>query len=1301
MPIVKSAVKRGAALGPVGTLPDQPTPLDPTVLETFAAGFESQNTIVSAFTRGPSISGDRFNIDPNFDPLANIEGFEDFASSFAFTNSRADQLIVMERIKREQKNRETTAAAGALGYVAEFAGGTIDPIIFFPPLGAFRAAKGASVLKRGLEVGRVAFIGQTAAEIALQATQETRTVEESALNIAGGTFLSGVLGTAGAVFAKRMAAAKGGRITPREAFNETAATVERDLTPADGVPDVRDQGSLVIPEADLRADTGAAPPVERAGEAGAPGAAPDAPAAREADVPPQGARQVAAPETKPVDEAAIVDAFNSARWRDGTDGPKIAGIAEVSGENQKFVPGSDLALDKFLELRGYKFTENASASTVSIYKTVSKPSGLVDEFGDDIPLEFTVRVSDHSNVRREPDINIAPERHGLDLKEAFDQIDAARIREGADIEELISDGFVEGRDINFDPPEPGLTPKPEPLDIPEARPEGGSVGAASALPNRTEETMRSAFGIEKATAFLTPGMRTISSPFLATRRISQDLAENAVQFEKNALGIPSPVAVETLVKAHDFKMATTIEAFDRLYTRYLTGNAEGGRAARVAAQAREPRGSNRLSFKEFKVAVGKAMIRGDVHDIPEVQEMARIARRDGFDPLKDKAIAAGLLPEDLDVKTAPSYLSRIYNTEKIVARRDEFVDIVARWLKMRRDTVDIPALRKAEAEAAHVIQDGKRSKDLLDKRGNIRNFIKVRADRDDLELQAIAEEITGRIISTPAGRLPYDAHLGRNPNAPRGMGDKSRGALARRTFLIPDAMIEDFLEQDAEIVLKSYTRTMAPDVEIAARFDDVDMTPQLKEIETEAARASSLVEADREKFPTQLSREKARTRINKRKNQDIEDIQTMMDRLKGIHGRPDNPSGIGARAWRGAREVNLLSKLGGVFISSLPDVFRPVMVEGVTRVMRHAVVPLITNLKGLRMAKAEAKMLGAVSEMTLGTRLGSIADIGDDFGRFTIGERALGATAETFGLVTGIGPWNQFWKEVAGTVTMGRILTESRNWRAGTIKPFDSARLAEAGIDQSMAKRIADQFDKFGEERDGVMNAVTGAWTDRPAAEAMRNAMIREIDNAIVTPGIGDRPTWTTSTQAGRNVSQFKSFMFASQQQVMIAGAQRLRQGDLATLNGILLSVAAGTMVYYFKQLGSGRPVSDDPAVWLAEGIDRSGVAGVFFDVNNMAEKIGINVLPGGPTRSRYASRNLVGALLGPTAGLAEDVRQVVGNTIAGDIRSDSRALRRLLPYQNLFYIRSLLNIAEQNINESLGIPETRKRRKEPRSFRP
>jgi hypothetical protein len=99
------------------------------------------------------------------------------------------------------------------------------------------------------------------------------------------------------------------------------------------------------------------------------------------------------------------------------------------------------------------------------------------------------------------------------------------------------------------------------------------------------------------------------------------------------------------------------------------------------------------------------------------------------------------------------------------------------------------------------------------------------------------------------------------------------------------------------------------------------------------------------------------------------------------------------------------------------------------------------------------------------------------------------------------------------------------------------------------------------------------------------------------------------------------------------------------------------------------------------------------MEVNNMSEKmsrgtVGLSALTGKQV-GRYASRNLTGSMLGPAAGTFEDFARVTGSTISGEWnQTDSKIMKRLIPYNNIFYLRSVFDNAQKGIDERFGVPE-------------
>lgn len=1300
--------------------------------DTLPAAFRQINTVGSAADWAASQFSPRTLYDVDVaDPFANIAGYEDFASSFIGADTDADVRRIKTKIDRERADRETLGAAGGEGVVAALAAGLFDPVNLIP-IGGFlaKAGQGYSVL-RGLGAGmKGGLLAGVASEAVLYGTQETRTARESLWNVAESTLVVGVLGAAVPALANVVKGMKTG-----DALADVAKAVERDTT----VP---------------------------------------------------------------------------------------AGADPLS-------PG-------FLKM--------------------SEEQLLADVASDMVPA--------------------------------------------------------------------------------------GSTAGAKAVRDTTlaEETLKSALGIEKTVSFQDPLLRAATSPNVEVRRVMQELAESPLMYEKNALGIASPVAVETRMKMWQANLARGVKSLDDAFVKHRTGQGRGlGDVAKLGiADTFGTPAAGKLTYQQFREEVGRALRRGDQHAIPEVSEAAAALRREVFDPLKDRAIAAGLLPEDVKPETALSYLTRVYDVPKIVARRGEFEGRIVDWMRGYRETAGqrmaearakidtlTPKVERLEQELSAI--DGQRkatnpedagelqlskkawkearfdvagkerdlagTKKALDQATREFNKAKDRLERlspttiekddplvttlrdlrrgvpepmsltkwvrkigglseeggevraidakgvlnnksgthpDDAALRAweegffpgeerpdmntfmwalredangrskvyreadwevvayreylddFAEELDRRgiewrttedakikslieadaagidprfVASTPAtrarsreigfyqrraealagkakerfeaaskalaeakakrdaARVEYHGNVARVANlegelrrdraalekATRAMeSDRSlaaledleledvarqitdnitgaapgrlayepvplaRGPMKERTLAISDYAIEDFLESDAEVVSRIYSRTMSADAELATAFGRADLGDQLDKIRDHYAILRRGV--------TDEATLKA---LDERLKADLRDVEAVRDRLRGTYALPRDHNSLIVRASRVARNWNYIRLLGGMTLSAIPDLARSVMVHGVSRVVGDGLAPMVKNFRGFKLAGEEAKLAGTALDMILDNRAMQLADVWDDYGRLSKFERGVQSLTNRFGVVSLMAPWNTAMKEFSAVVTQARML------KAITAGPkaarAEVERLAFLGIDPMTADRIAEQFAAHGDTLDGgVLVANTAKWTDREAVEAFRAAMVKEVDRIIVTPG-QDKPLWM-STELGKTIGQFKSFAIASTQRTALAG---LQQRDAAALNGALLAVGLGMVRYGVYGAVAGYAVSDDPLVWVKEGFDASGLLFWLTDASNIGGK-----LTGfGTTTTRYASRSASEALLGPTLGSGLDTTLGVAAAVGhGEWKeSDTRALRRLLPYQNLFYLRQLFDEAEESINEVIG----------------
>lgn len=531
------------------------------------------------------------------------------------------------------------------------------------------------------------------------------------------------------------------------------------------------------------------------------------------------------------------------------------------------------------------------------------------------------------------------------------------------------------------------------------------------------------------------------------------------------------------------------------------------------------------------------------------------------------------------------------------------------------------------------------------------------------ELEAAADNIINKIIGAPAGIVPGEL-------IPDGL-TKHAGFTKARTLNIPDERIKDFLESDVNYVMENYIRQVAPEIELTKRFGRVDMDGQIKAI-TE----------DYNRLISEAATPKERAKLEKRRDADLRDIRAMRDRLLGTYGAPKDPASFFVRAGRVARHVNFLRLLGGMTISSLPDMARPIMQHG----LRSALKPLgkmMTDISKMRIAKADLREMGIGLEYALSSRSKVIADLNDPYSRRTFLERGLEWSSQKFGNFTLMNQYTDTMKMWSGLITQSKVLNAANAVAGGKkLSKKEITKLAHIGIDESMLHRIADQYSRHGEDLDGLLTGHSHLWDDRVVREAFQSAILKDVRTTVITPGIGDTPLMMSS-ELGKIVMQFKTFFFATHNRALVSGIQ---SGDASFYYGALLQVGLGSLVYVLKSMMAGREINTDPANLVKEGLDWSGMMGWLGEPNNVLENLsggtyGMSAMFGGPPASRYQSRNGIGALLGPTFDLGGDIKNITAGVLNGEFDDrEVRSVRKLLPFQNLFYLAPLLNQVEEQM---------------------
>ena len=377
---------------------------------------------------------------------------------------------------------------------------------------------------------------------------------------------------------------------------------------------------------------------------------------------------------------------------------------------------------------------------------------------------------------------------------------------------------------------------------------------------------------EKLPDFLThPVIRTAISPSKVVRILSEKIADSSLIKNKNTAFIATEQSIETHVKSYDLMKFNFYKDMDKEWKAYnrkvKTQRNEGGIPTGEKLGSK-PAGN--MTYQEFAEQVGMASARNDDHIISEVSNVAKSARKNVFDPILKRSGEVGLLDniDEISVKTAPTWIKRMYNIEKITTDRDNFKEIVLNdLLKNRQFSVD--ELAKLNARHGGAVDDLKKlqkEKNAFRKK-NIKNItandeatlvkldefdvrlrkisdvipdkkilekmeqLTFRSGQLDLELLSTADQLINRVTNATGGRLPYDNKLTEVAKGPPKVG--VRGSAKARVWNIPDEVIEAYLIRDINAIVDSHIRTMAPDNEIMAKFGTLDIDVISKQIELE------------------------------------------------------------------------------------------------------------------------------------------------------------------------------------------------------------------------------------------------------------------------------------------------------------------------------------------------------------------------------------------------------------------------------------------------------------------------------------
>jgi hypothetical protein len=724
----------------------------------------------------------------------------------------------------------------------------------------------------------------------------------------------------------------------------------------------------------------------------------------------------------------------------------------------------------------------------------------------------------------------------------------------------------------------------------------------------------------KVFAFGSPVLRVGTSRSYKAREVLEQLIEDSFIRTKNEFGHTSGPATETIIKGHvDVAVTDIHRILNEEYANYV------GTTSKVGQVVSRVKDRDVLSFDEFSDMVGMAQRNADESDIAEVAAAAGRIRKDIDAPLEEilvrEKIIKAVETEDGWVAKVPvgdkSYFPRVYNFEKILNDRAGF--------------------KKAIINA-------------------IRSKI---TDPEDMAKFDEALPTLNRHLNDTVDKIT---------SSPHGFYDKefvpASGFFKKRELGVSSDDLAEYLVNDIRSVKESYLREVVPQLELQKRFSGIDLEDELRAIEKEY---DQLIE--------DVGPGKKSAKLVKERDRVVRDIKAMRDVILHRYKRPEDPTSVFHKAGRFVRAHNFITSLGGMTVASIPDVGQTIARIGF-KPFAKGLGKLALMPKSYNISRKQAKRMGAGLDAALNNRAASLMTLEDNYSSVHRFDRNIDKAVRGFSKATGMTYWNSSLKQFAGTIYMddlGSMIEKGLTKRQMT-------EMAAAGIDKDMWTRIQAQWKEHGSVDEGFRSPNVDDWTDAEARQALSGAVLKEVDTSVVTPGAGDLPLFSRS-DVGKVISQFKTFIFTAHNRIFLAGTQRM---GFDQFMGMMTMLSLGSAAYGMKEWAAGREPNTNWETLVREGLDKSGYFGYLSDINALTEKatrgtLGLRAALGGEPLSRYASKSVIHDLLGPTAGKSGDYVTALGTVSAlltgGEIsESDVKAMRRLIPYQNLIYIRRFLN---------------------------
>jgi len=521
---------------------------------------------------------------------------------------------------------------------------------------------------------------------------------------------------------------------------------------------------------------------------------------------------------------------------------------------------------------------------------------------------------------------------------------------------------------------------------------------------------------------------------------------------------------------------------------------------------------------------------------------------------------------------------------------------------------------------------------------------------------------------------------------------------------VREISVFDFIEKDIHKVASNYLRKTVP----VAVFEEQAKVNGFKSFDDMKA---FLMENLEQEFKFNVKGKKGResAKISKAHKDAINRIERAIETLAF---RTSHQNVKGEKILRKLNEYTDKRLLGSATLSSVADAATSVVRQNFDSFVYDSILPNLQSIVTLSRNSAklanrqEAKEFGLGIETIIGQRMKAIIDNAD----LLIPNKFWGRATDTIG-----GPFNnanlmnQFMDDVSQMAyhrsVSKSIRTIFHKFESGKISKRNDRRLLAIGISKESQKEIYDMWKEAAklrpsEAKDGtVFSPLTSDWNISTPERAQanmewRNATTRDVRQSFLKTTAGDRLPGSDNFYF-KTMLKFKDYLIASHNKILLQAAQKIGSRELDVFFGLTYLLSLGSLSYVMTSLAkdpTGESLDLSPGNLFREAIDRSGAGGLPMEMTNLFAKTGW--LPVGPT-TRWESRGMFGSVLGPTGGLIDDSLIAGGSMMASQLwgtkelkQSDVLRILRLLPYQNIFYLRYLNETMAKNFATAIGAEE-------------